>query len=309
MRTNQSRLYQARRGHGGTAFTLIELLISIAIIGVLIAILVPALSRARAHGRVTACLSNLRGQGMSMLGYTVDYQGALPPKREWNYSENYSEAYDGCLINEILSEHDHVKFDPPLKQYDWCRPVGIWRCPDARDSARRTHSGIIHYAPNKWLFNSVEIYDGATYEVDGDAPPGWEHQVTPDAWRQIELVRQPSEIIALADDVNFLHTADNYRETRESMGYSKEIISDVNDGQTGELRASHAQIAKRPCLMVDGHAETLPPGADYWMNERQPYHPRSQPQNTTYFHAREAQRFMWFITADQMGTGVTSGTP
>lgn len=308
MRTNRHiRLTRALQGR--SAFTLIELLVSIAIIAVLISIMVPALTRARAHGRMTACLSNLRGQGMSMLGYTVDYQGALPPKRDWDYSGGYTDSYDGFLINEILAQHDHTKFDPPLKEYDWCRPVGIWRCPDARDRDRRTHSGIIHYAPNKWLFNSVETYNGKDFEVEGDAPSGWESQLRPDAWRRVELVRQPSEIIALADNVNFLHTTHNYRETRESIGYSSEIISDPDDSENGDLRASHPQLARRPCLMVDGHAETLPPGPQYWEDPVQAYHPRSMPQATAYFHPREVQRFMWFITSDQVGVGESTGTP
>lgn len=62
------------------AFTLIELLIVIAIIGLLISILVPALSRAREVSRRTVCGSNLRQFGIALLNYAQDNESWLPAK-------------------------------------------------------------------------------------------------------------------------------------------------------------------------------------------------------------------------------------
>ncbi len=62
------------------AFTLIELLIVIAIIGLLVSILVPALSRAREVSRRTICGSNLRQFGVSLLQYSQDFESWLPVK-------------------------------------------------------------------------------------------------------------------------------------------------------------------------------------------------------------------------------------
>jgi prepilin-type N-terminal cleavage/methylation domain-containing protein/prepilin-type processing-associated H-X9-DG protein len=66
-------LRKLRRG-----FTLIELLVVIAVIALLMAILLPALSRAREQGKSTRCLSNLKQIGIAMHAYATDYSYLLP---------------------------------------------------------------------------------------------------------------------------------------------------------------------------------------------------------------------------------------
>ncbi|HLK61457.1 MAG TPA: prepilin-type N-terminal cleavage/methylation domain-containing protein [Chthonomonadaceae bacterium] len=60
------------------AFTLIELLIVIAIIAILAALLFPVFGAARAHARETVCLSNLRQIGQAITLYTQDYDEVYP---------------------------------------------------------------------------------------------------------------------------------------------------------------------------------------------------------------------------------------
>ncbi len=143
-------------------FTLIELLVVVAIISVLVAILIPALSRARDQSKIAACQNNLRQIHLVFTYFAEDSRGAYPYLMQGTSMGYYR-------IHNYLAD-----FRALVNPY--AKNPGIFYCPTGGIRIRNLSGVLVEctgpdapYGWNRWGYpdNYVGLFSYAIWPSDG----------------------------------------------------------------------------------------------------------------------------------------------
>ena len=160
------------------AFTLIELLVVVSIIALLVAILLPALARAREVAKRTLCTSQARQLGLAVMYYTHDYD------------DTYMFYSDGVVDQSRANRPDYLWYQK-LTVKDYLDTEEIFTCPSHRlDQDLLLRQRISYGMSIAFAFAYHEPVNGVGH-------------YNPRAWKATEI-QFPSETIVMADSANSL---------------------------------------------------------------------------------------------------------
>lgn len=135
------------RKHVG--FTLVELLVVIAIIGILVALLLPAVQAAREAARRSQCMNNLKQIGLGLLNYEST-NGVLPPgqKKDCTNCDKHAWSYFFLPYIEESVVYDQIdfslSFSDPINLVATSSKISSYLCPSAGQiQPRRSEDGFI----------------------------------------------------------------------------------------------------------------------------------------------------------------------
>jgi prepilin-type N-terminal cleavage/methylation domain-containing protein len=166
-------------------FTLVELLVVIAIIGILIALLLPAIQAARGAARRASCENNIRQIGLAMHNYIDANKNRLPP----GYCESPGTSFQAYILPFIEETVAYKNYDFKKNWNDTANKkaveteIPMFVCPTAPPGESRQYisdycinttltSGMLTQAQNKGAIPSsfkIANIPGAFYPHSGSA--------------------------------------------------------------------------------------------------------------------------------------------
>ncbi|HAI13485.1 MAG TPA: hypothetical protein DCM28_17390 [Phycisphaerales bacterium] len=216
------------------AFTLIELLVVISIVSLLIAILLPALTKARKTSRRIACLSNVRQLQVFNQAYCADNKGwYIPPFLNFN---RVTWQHDYWTSNSITRQYTGLKPSAPV--YKDSAPHNRI-CPDATYATEHANAdGTLNMRYSYGMnFSEYYSYRYTNYYI----------YFKPDPYLFVgyrdSLIRRPSTVFTFSDA----------RWAAVAMNYSNYY---VDENTTTQFLIAYRHDNTVNMVMYDGHAKT-----------------------------------------------------
>jgi prepilin-type processing-associated H-X9-DG protein len=177
-------------------FTLIELLIVVAVIMILVSLLLPALGKVKAVSKRISCANGMRQAGMGVLSYSESYDGFLPQSSSphsgagvYDYSYWYTAAAAelGCPLPS--SDAEYVSMAPT---------PGVFWCPAIPETALALMRKYNWLSCNGGFYYMGIVANYNTLPHFNDNPP----------YLKLVKIKRPSQLDMLADGNTYLECGD-----------------------------------------------------------------------------------------------------